>query len=133
VKANRYGRQPERGSALAGAGTRDIESSRGLTAAGLYDDAVSRAYYAMFYAVNALLIRDGLNIGGKHSAVVAAFGREYARTGKVDPRYHQMLIQDFEWRQKADYDVYWNADEEAARKRAQDARDLIDLVTDLLT
>ena len=110
-----------------------LKAVEALTAAGLYDDAVSRAYYAMFYAANALLIHDGLNVGGKHSAVVAAFGREYAKTGKIDPRYHQMLIQDFEWRQKADYDVYWNADEEAARKRAQDARDLIDLVTDLLT
>ena len=36
----------------------------------------------------------------KHSAVVAAFGREYAKTGKIEPRYHQMLIEDFEWRQK---------------------------------
>jgi uncharacterized protein (UPF0332 family) len=95
----------------------------------LYHDAVSRAYYAMFYAANALLIRDGLNVSEKHSAVMAAFGREYVKTGKVDPKYHQMLIQDFEWRQKADYDVYWIATEETAQKRAQDARDLIELVT----
>ena len=53
-----------------------------------------------------LLIRDGVIAGSKHSAVVAAFGREYAKTGKIEPRYHQMLIEDFEWRQKADYDVF---------------------------
>jgi uncharacterized protein (UPF0332 family) len=53
--------------------------------------------------------------------------------GKIDPKYHQMLIQDFEWRQKADYDVYWNATKDTARARTQDARDLIQVVTNLLT
>jgi hypothetical protein len=43
-----------------------------------------------------------------------------------------MLIQDFEWRQKADYDVYWNAAEETARARVQDARELIGVVAALL-
>lgn len=99
---------------------------------GLYDDAVSRAYYAMLYAVRALLVHDGFNVSGKHSAVVAAFGREYAKTGKIDPRYHQMLIQDFEWRQKADYDVFWSADEADVLQRQQDAQDLIELITQRL-
>jgi uncharacterized protein (UPF0332 family) len=111
---------------------RSLEAAQALVEQGLYEDAVSRAYYAMFYAANALLSRDGLNVSGKHSAVVAAFGREYAKTGKIDPKYHQMLIQDFEWRQKADYDVYWNAAKEIASARTQDARDLIEQVTSLL-
>ena len=109
-----------------------LSAAEALIERGIYEDAVSRAYYAMFYAANALLVRDGLNVGGKHSAVVAAFGREYAKTGMVDPKYHQMLIEDFEWRQKADYDVYWNAAEEMARARVQDARDLIEMVAELL-
>ena len=112
---------------------RSLRAAETLLDQGLYEDAVSRAYYAMFYAANALLIKDGLDVSGKHSAVVAAFGREYAKTGKIDPKYHQMLIQDFEWRQKADYDVYWNAAKDTARARTQDARDLIQVVTDLLT
>ena len=109
-----------------------LSAAEALIERGIYEDAVSRAYYAMFYAANALLVRDGLNVGSKHSAVVAAFGREYAKTGKVDPKYHQMLIEDFEWRQKADYDVYWNAAEETARARLQDARDLIEMVARLI-
>jgi hypothetical protein len=39
-------------------------------------------------------------------------GREYAKTGKIDPRYHRMLLDSFEWRQKSDYDVYWLATED---------------------
>lgn len=59
------------------------------------------------------------------SAVVSAFGREYAKSGKVDPRYHQMLIENFEWRQKADYDVFWHADRETAQGRVDDACEFI--------
>ncbi len=109
-----------------------LSAAEALVERGTYEDAVSRAYYAMFYAANALLVRDGLKVSGKHSAVVASFGREYAKTGKIDPKYHRMLIEDFEWRQKADYDVYWNAAEETARARVQDARELIKVVADLL-
>ena len=63
-------------------------ASEALFSKELFDDAISRAYYAMFYSAKALLIRDGFFSGSKHSAVVAAFGREYAKTGKIEPRYH---------------------------------------------
>jgi uncharacterized protein (UPF0332 family) len=102
-----------------------LNASEALVSEELFDDAISRAYYAMFYAAKALLIRDGVTTGSKHSAVVSAFGREYAKSGKVDPRYHQMLIEDFEWRQKADYDVFWHADRETAQGRVDDAREFI--------
>jgi uncharacterized protein (UPF0332 family) len=90
---------------------------------------ISRAYYAMFYAARAILIRDRVPVGSKHSAVVATFGREYAKSGKIEPRYHRMLIEDFEWRQKADYDVFWHADRETAQGRVADAREFVSLVS----
>ncbi len=73
-----------------------LSASEALVSEELFDDSISRAYYEMFYAAKALLIRDGVTAGSKHSAVVAAFGREYAKTGKIEPRYHQMIIEDFE-------------------------------------
>lgn len=38
------------------------------------DFAVSRAYYAMFYAAQAVLLSRGLRFS-KHAAVIAAFGQ----------------------------------------------------------
>jgi uncharacterized protein (UPF0332 family) len=102
-----------------------LSASEALFSKELFDDAISRAYYAMFYAAKALLIRDGFISGSKHSAVVAAFGREYAKTGKIEPRYHQMLIEGFEWRQKADYDVFWHADRQTAQGCIEDASNFI--------
>ena len=106
-----------------------LSASEALVSKELFDDAISRAYYAMFYAAKALLIRDGVSAGSKHSAVVSAFGREYAKKGKIEPRYHQMLIEDFEWRQKADYDVFWHADRETAQGRVTDAREFVSLIS----
>ena len=41
--------------------------------------AASRAYYEMFYNAEALLLQRGLAYSS-HSAVIAAFGKEFART-----------------------------------------------------
>ena len=42
-----------------------------------WDICASRAYYAMFYTAEALLLERGLAYSS-HSAVIAAFGREFA-------------------------------------------------------
>ena len=60
-----------------------LSASAALVSEGLFDDAMARAYYAMFYAAKALLIRDRVPAGSKHSAVVSAFGRKYARRVKL--------------------------------------------------
>lgn len=72
----------------------------------LLADAISRIYYAMFYATRALFIRDGLTVK-KHASVLSLFGREYVQTKVIALEFHQMLIRAFESRQKSDYDVYW--------------------------
>jgi uncharacterized protein (UPF0332 family) len=85
-----------------------------------FSEAISRSYYAMLYAAKALLLLEGIDVS-KHPAVAAAFGKKYVKTGKIDPRYHRMLLEGFEWRQKSDYDVYWLATRERAEKCQQDA------------
>jgi uncharacterized protein (UPF0332 family) len=68
------------------------KSEQSIDAAGLllrdgYDDfAASRAYYAMFYAVEALMLDRDLSFS-KHSAVIAAFGKQFVKTGIFDSRW----------------------------------------------
>jgi uncharacterized protein len=60
-----------------------------LLGAEVYRDfAASRAYYAMFYTAQALLLEKGLSFSS-HSAVIAAFGREFAKTNALDPKLHR--------------------------------------------
>ncbi len=56
----------------------------------------------MFYVAEALLDKLGLAYSS-HKAVIAAYGKHFAKTEKIDPRFHKVLIQAFETRQLGDY------------------------------
>lgn len=64
--------------------------------------ASSRAYYALFYAVEALLNEEGL-IFKKHSGVHSAFGERFIKTKKLDSKYYQWLLEAFSNRLISDY------------------------------
>ncbi|MEG5031740.1 HEPN domain-containing protein [Microcoleus sp. AT3-D2] len=49
---------------------------------GFPDYAASRAYYAMFYIAEAFLDGEGMSFSS-HATVIGAFGREFARTGRL--------------------------------------------------
>jgi uncharacterized protein (UPF0332 family) len=66
------------------------------------DYAASRAYYTMFYIAEAFLEGEGLSFS-KHSAVIAAFGREFAKPQRVSSDFHRFLIEAQELRTTGDY------------------------------
>lgn len=92
---------PRETNLLAKAGE-SLKAARLLLEAGFGDFAASRAYYAMFYAAEALLAAKGLDFSS-HSAVIGAFGREYAKPGLLDPKLHRYLIAMQEARLIGDY------------------------------
>mgnify|MGYP001577908362 CR=1 FL=1 len=67
-------------------------------------DAASKTYYAMFYAAQALLKSEGIDVS-KHSAVESAVGYYFVKTGKIGQKYHRMLINARKIREIADYDI----------------------------
>jgi uncharacterized protein (UPF0332 family) len=69
-----------------------------------WDFAASRAYYAMFYAAEAMLLEKGLSFSS-HSAVIAAFGKEFAKPNAVNAKLHRYLIDGQDLRNAGDYDV----------------------------
>lgn len=75
-----------------------------LKEGGFLSFAASRGYYAMFYAAEALLLSRGAAYSS-HAAVIAAFGREFAKTQALDRRLHQWLINAFNMRNMGDYDA----------------------------
>ncbi|HEX5836687.1 MAG TPA: HEPN domain-containing protein [Anaerolineales bacterium] len=68
------------------------------------DIAAGRAYYAMFYTAEALLNEMDLDFN-KHSGVHAAFGKHFAQTKVLDPKFHRWLIDSFDKRLIGDYGV----------------------------
>jgi uncharacterized protein (UPF0332 family) len=79
-----------------------LSAAKFILDGGYPDYAASRAYYAMFYIAEAFLEGEGLSFS-KHSAVISAFGREFARTGRVPVKFHQFLIRSQELRNAGDY------------------------------
>jgi uncharacterized protein (UPF0332 family) len=67
-----------------------------------FDFAASRSYYAMFYIAEALLASIG-QAYSSHAAVQAAFGREFAKTGKLDAKFHRWLLDSMDLRNLGDY------------------------------
>lgn len=69
---------------------------------GLYSDSINRAYYAMFYAVLALLVTRQLGTS-KHKGVISLFDREFVKTGIFSKEMSMGLHHTFEQRLEADY------------------------------
>jgi uncharacterized protein (UPF0332 family) len=97
----------------------------------LYGVAVTRAYYAMFYAANALLVSRGIS-RSKHSGVIAAFGEHFVKTGLIETRYAKMLGSAFDSRLDSDYDVTFAADQALAEELLRDAQSFVDQVEQFL-
>jgi len=83
---------------------RSIDAAKILLREGAYDFAASRAYYAMFYAAEALLNERDLHFR-KHSAVHAAYGEEFAKTAALNPKFHRWLLDSSDKRLLGDYEV----------------------------
>jgi len=79
-----------------------LEAARLLHDHGHWGFAAARAYYTMFYMAEALLLGEGLSFS-KHTAVHAAFGKRYAKTGTVPAALHKYLIQGMDLRHIGDY------------------------------
>ena len=56
----------------------------------------------MFYIAQALLLSKGLSFSS-HSAVIAAFGKEFAKTNILNPDFHRYLLEAQDRRNVGDY------------------------------
>ncbi len=61
------------------------------------------AYLAMEHAARAMLLADGQR-ARKHQEVIGLFGAVFAKSKRVDPKFHRYLIDDFDLRNVAEYD-----------------------------
>jgi uncharacterized protein len=81
---------------------RELEAAAHLAGGGFAAQAISRAYYAAFYAAEAALGLLGES-RSKHSGVIAAFAKLLVREGEFDEDTGRRLRSLFEQRNAADY------------------------------
>jgi len=110
---------------------RALHAAETLLRDGDYEFAAGRAYYAMLHAAQALLREDDLRYR-KHAGVHAAFGEHYAKTGRIEAKYHRWLLDAFDDRLRADYDIDVSFERPAAVRRIEQAREFLAAVRDYL-
>jgi uncharacterized protein (UPF0332 family) len=86
--------------------------------------AVSRAYYAIFYAASAVLLTQGLT-RHKHSAVLATFRQYFVKPGLIETRFSDTFGEAFELRQAIDYDMLITTEHEQAVAILANAREFV--------
>jgi uncharacterized protein len=80
----------------------ELAAARLLAAEGFEAQAVSRAYFAAFFAAETALLALG-ETRSKHSGVISAFVHRLVRGGQLDEETGRLLRSLFERRNEADY------------------------------
>ena len=86
-----------------------------------FEDAVSRAYYAAFYAAHALLLSEGLD-SRSHAGLVALVGLHFVKTGRLDKKFGRSLSNLMEDRQQSDYNLFSGLEKEDAEQALEEAK-----------
>lgn len=106
-------------------------SSGLLINAGDYESAVSRAYYAMFFVVQAALLTEGLS-ASTHKGVISVFGERFIKTGIFPKSVARSLSMAFEKRQLGDYEYTTVIELSEAEVVLDAARTIVDLIAQWL-
>ena len=88
-RSSNAGQGPDRVRNYMAHARQAVETGRLVLEHGDYVAAVNRAYYAIFYAANALLATKGLQ-RSKHSGVIAAFRQHFVKTGLIEVEFSRI-------------------------------------------
>jgi len=91
---------------------------------GLIRPSVNRAYYAMFYAVLALLAGRKKETS-KHSGAISLFDREFVKTGIFPKDLSRWLHGAFDLRQRTDYETQLQVSKEESIRILTEAREFV--------
>ena len=98
---------------------------------GFYASAINRLYYACFYAVTALLLKDEKQFS-KHSAILAEFNRHYVKEGKVEKHWSRFLKDLFQGRQEGDYLPTATFERADVQQRLEQAGEFVRVIRELI-
>ena len=105
---------------LIGKAKRRLDAAYHLLGEDFYEDAVSRAYYSMYFAAKALLLKRDITVK-THKGLLSKFGLEFVDEGVVEKYYGRALRIAEELREEADYSISREISKEEAETIVKDA------------
>jgi len=91
------------------------------------ESTVNRIYYAMFYAVSALLITKELS-SSKHSGILAVFNKEIVNKGFISRTWGEFYSDMFKRRQKGDYQDFVKFEKQDVGEWLKKAEEFINII-----
>ena len=102
-----------------------------LENAELWDTLANRVYYAVFHAVTALLIMNGLH-AGSHQGVSVLFNKHFVKENLVDEKYGRLLARLENMREKSDYTCLFETTKEEVLPMIPQAKEMISIIENLI-
>ena len=81
---------------------KELQTAELLIQNDLFNAAVSRTYYAMFYAVQVLFIEENI-VTSSHHGMITIFSKQFVKTGIFSGEIGKQINKIFEMRQSSDY------------------------------
>lgn len=96
-----------------------------------FNASVNRLYYACYYAVSALLIKNKL-FTTTHSGTKQMFGMNFILTNKLDRKFNITYSELFDKRHSGDYDDFLTFDRETVERLIPESIAFIDEIKSIL-
>ena len=101
-----------------------LKASQIMLENNMIKDAINRSYYAVFYALKAVLALEEKDFK-RHKDVVAYFNKMYVATGKFPKDLGRMIAKLQQLREKSDYDDFFVASIAKAEQQIMTAEKVI--------
>ncbi len=96
-----------------------------------YNAAVNRLYYACYYAVSALLVKNNIQ-AHTHSGVKQMFGMSFIINGKLPRTYNITYTELFDKRHSGDYDDFLSFDRETVERLLPETQLFIEAIEKII-
>ena len=90
-----------------------------------FDSSVSRSYYAMFFAAQAILLKYNLT-ANSHKGGISLFGQNFIKTGIIDRKFGRALSDAYDKRILGDYSVGYAVSKDEAIDILKKANEFVD-------
>ena len=97
----------------------------------LFEDCVSRAYYAVLHAAKAALALSKVETD-THDGVRRMFGLHLVKSGKIEKEFAKILTAEHEDREIGDYDIDIEIEEDRASQRVKEAEKFVQRIEQYL-
>ena len=104
-----------------------LKAAKILAENGFWNSAVNRLYYALYYAVNAILVLNEIQ-PKSHSGAKSQFSQYFIKTQIFDKKYGLLFSELMDWRQKGDYENIYEYDSETVQPLFEPVAEMIQLI-----